>query len=445
MIMTNMQRRFPFLIVALLLIGTSATTLLLSPVFADDSYVAPPVSPPPGTADQPLLTADQLDDLLSPIALYPDPLIAQILPAAANPDDIAAAADWLAAGNDPAGIDDQGWDPSVAAVARYPDVLKMLNNYGDWTSQLGAAFANQQADVFASIQRLRTRAQSAGSLVSTPQQNVVVEQNVIEIIPADPQVIYVPTYDPQICYVQRAPITFSSGFPIGVWLDNDCNWGGGYVVVGGGWRYWRGGRWSPINNQPVFYPGRPGYRPGWDGHPYRWVPPRGRPIYRPPPGRPPMIIPGRPGGGRPIPLPYRPGPRPTPGRPPGINPPRPQPGPSPRPAPSPGPRPALRPQPRQDEDRGRPAPSAPDKLPPPSDVKRDADRGRDSRTPSAPARPAPDRAAPARPAPAPRAPAPAPAREEPRQSSPGPAFGGYGSKQSAGSDSSRGAQSRGRK
>jgi hypothetical protein len=427
------------LLVAALLVGAGVNRS----TYADDANAAPPVTPPSDTSAQPLLTADELDDLLSPIALYPDPLLAQIFPAAAAPDDIAAAAAWLKAGNNPDQIDDQPWDPSVAAVARYPDVLNMMADYGDWTLELGEAFSDQQADVFASVQRLRAKAQSAGTLVSTPQQNVVVDQQVIQIIPADPEIIYVPVYDPQIVYVQPPPgvvvITFGRGYPVGAWLTNDFNWRGGYVVVGGGWRYWRGGRWSPINNRPIYYPGRPGYRPGWDGHPHPWRPRPGRPIYPPRPGRPPGI-PNRPGNGRPLPLPGRPN-RPPSDRP-GINPPRPNPRPG-RPS-------------RPDQDRGRPGspptilpvPSRPDRgggfdgNRPPGDVRRDGNRGRQSRGGGRPAAPAPGSPA-ALPAPRP-APRPAPSNPPARPSSPGPAFGGYGPKDSAGRDSSRGAASRGR-
>ena len=132
--------------------------------YGDDLYNTPPVTPPPASADQPPLTAEQLDDLLSPIALYPDPLLAQILPAAAaDPQDIAAAEAWVAAGNNPNQIDDQPWDPAVQAVARYPTVLKMLADYPDWTDELGDAFTMQQADVAASFQRLRAQAQTAAN------------------------------------------------------------------------------------------------------------------------------------------------------------------------------------------------------------------------------------------------------------------------------------------
>ncbi len=284
-----------------------ATVLACLPVFADGDYTAPPVTPPPEGVGQPPMTADQLDELLSPIALYPDPLLAQILPAAAEPDDIAAAAAWIAAGNDPNQIDDQPWDPSVQAIARYPSVLQMLAGYPDWTAEVGNAFATQQADVAASIQRLRAQAASVGSLVNTQQQTVVSDDDGIQIVPTDPQYVYVPVYDPQVVYVAPPPgivanarITFGPPLATGIWLDNGWSWRGGYIVVGGGWRYWRGGVWVPIYNRPGGWPPyRYGYRPGWDGRPHPWRPRPGRPPYRPP-MRPP-IIPGRPNPNRPWP------------------------------------------------------------------------------------------------------------------------------------------------
>ncbi len=224
-----------------------ATVLACLPAFADGDYTAPPVTPPPEVVSQPPMSADQLDDLLSPIALYPDPLLAQILPAAAEPDDIAAATAWIAAGNDPNQIDDQPWDPSVQAIARYPSVLQMLAGYPDWTTEVGNAFATQQADVAASIQRLRAQATSAGSLVNTQQQTVVTDDDGIQIVPTDPQYVYVPVYDPQVVYVAPPPgivanarITFGPPLATGIWLDNGWSWRGGYIVVGGGWRYCAG-------------------------------------------------------------------------------------------------------------------------------------------------------------------------------------------------------------
>ena len=295
-----------------------------------DLYNQPPVSPPTASADQPPLTAEQLDDLLSPIALFPDPLLAQILPAAPEPQDIAAAAAWIAAGNNPNQLDDQPWDPSVLAIARYPTVLKMLSDFPDWTDDLGYAFATQQADVTESIQRLRAQAQAAGSLVSSPEQEVVSDQGSIQIVPANPQVIYVPVYDPQVVYVVPPPgvvrprITFGPALPVGVWFTNDFDWRGGYVVMGSGWRYRRGGVWISVNNSPAFWPrNRYRYWPGWDGRPQPWRPRPGRPPFRRPPRAP--IIPGRPsrvvrpGTGRPPLTSIRPGNRPSINRPTGGN------------------------------------------------------------------------------------------------------------------------------
>jgi hypothetical protein len=276
----------------------------------------------------------------------------------------------------------------------------MLSDYPDWTDQLGYAFATQQADVTASIQRLRAQAQAAGSLTSTPQQQVVADTSGIQIVPANPQVIYVPVYDPQVVFgppppgvVVNAGITFGPAFPVGVWLTNDFNWGGGYVVVGGGWRYRRGGGWVSVNNNPAFWPrSRFRYRPGWDGRPSRWRPPPGRPTFRPPsrppgrPGKPWFNRPGfnRPGGGRP---PARP-----PGRPPG------RPG---APVNRPGPPTFNRPR-SSPEERGRASgrPSAPTARPGrtgaladidrPNPGQRESDRGRQSRsarsTPAQPSR-----------------------------------------------------------
>lgn len=350
----------------LLLVAAIIAAAGCSASYAEPLYNEPPVAPPPASADEPPLTAEQLDELLSPIALYPDPLLAQILPAATAPQDIAAAQAWIAAGNNPDQIDDQPWDPSVLAIARFPTVLKKLADYPDWTDELGYAFATQQADVAASIQRLRAQAQAAGSLVSTQEQEVVADDGGIQIVPANPQVIYVPVYDPQVVFVAPPPsvvvtprITFGPAFPVGVWLTNDFNWGGGYVVIGGGWRYRRGGAWVPINNRPAYWPRSwYRYRPGWDGRPQRWRPPPGRPPFRPPsrptviPGRPPR--PGGPGGNRPGPgrppaPPGRPGGRPPAARPPVVNRPRPtdenrgRPGPGNRPSGQPGGPPAQRP------------------------------------------------------------------------------------------------------
>jgi hypothetical protein len=206
---------------------------------------APPAEPPVQ-----LLPSDQLDTLLGPIALYPDPLLAQILPAATEPGQVVAAYRYVKAKKDPAKIDAQPWDESVKALARYPDVLKMMDEKLDWTTELGEAFVNQPEDVFNSVQRLRAQAESFGNLKTTPEQVVAKDQNVITIMPADPQIIYVPQYQPQVVYVQQpvnvvAPlITFGAGLALGIWIHNSVNWHSNNVYYyNNGWnnRYPNGG------------------------------------------------------------------------------------------------------------------------------------------------------------------------------------------------------------
>jgi hypothetical protein len=200
--------------------------------------------PPPMPAYQALSPA-QLDQLLGPIALYPDPLIAQILPAATLPTQIVLADRYVSGGGDPNQIDQQPWDPSVQALARYPNVLKWMDDNLYWTTQLGQAFLYQQPDVMNSIQRLRTSAYNVGNLQSTPQQQVINDGGYIEIVPADPQVIYVPVYQPDQVYYQTpygSPfITFSIGFPIGVWLNCDFDWWHHHIIV------WNNGYPRPSN------------------------------------------------------------------------------------------------------------------------------------------------------------------------------------------------------
>ncbi len=181
--------------------------------------------PPPTPAYQPL-SDQELDQLLGPIALYPDPLIAQILPAATLPTQIVMADRYIQGGGDPNQIDQQPWDQSVQAVARYPNVLKWLDDNLAWTTELGEAFINQQPDVMNSVQRLRASAQNLGNLQSTPQQQVVDDGANIEIVPADPDVIYVPEYDPEVIYVNPGIpfIGFGIGCAIGPWLNCDFDW-----------------------------------------------------------------------------------------------------------------------------------------------------------------------------------------------------------------------------
>lgn len=190
--------------------------------------------PPPAPAYT-QLSAAQLDQLLGPIALYPDPLVSIILPAATFPTEIVMADRYVSGGGDPNAIDQQGWDPSVQALAHYPNVLQWMDNNLNWTTQLGQAFANQQQDVMDSIQRLRTEAYNLGNLISTPQQQVVDDNGYIEILPANPDDVYVPDYQADQVYYQQpygAPfISFGVGCAIGPWLYCDFDWRNHHLVT----------------------------------------------------------------------------------------------------------------------------------------------------------------------------------------------------------------------
>jgi len=185
---------------------------------------APPVVPHPD-APSPKYTADELDQMLGPIALYPDPLLSQVLAASTYPQDVAAAGEWLRyhSNASEADINAQGWDPSVKAIARLPEVVQLMAGNMDWTKALGVAFSDQQQEVMDSVQRLRAKAEAAKTLISTPQQQVVRDNDVIEIVPADPDVIYVPQYDTEVVYttpVFAGPfITFGRRCPFGSFFD----------------------------------------------------------------------------------------------------------------------------------------------------------------------------------------------------------------------------------
>ena len=203
------------------------------------------------------LAPEALNELLAPIALYPDALIALILPASTVPADLVLAARYIASNGDPAQIANQPWDDSVKSLVRYPDVLKWMDQNLEWTTALGDAFLDQPADVMNSIQALRAEAIAAGNLTDTPQQRVVREKTCVRIVPAEPEVIYVPQYDPEVVYVQPYSedvgplLTFSAGFAVGSWLNYDCDWDRRGIYVGQwrpGWkrdRDWdRGGDWD---------------------------------------------------------------------------------------------------------------------------------------------------------------------------------------------------------
>ncbi|HWX23124.1 MAG TPA: DUF3300 domain-containing protein [Candidatus Binatia bacterium] len=200
------------------------------------SAVELPPAPPPAPV-APMRSAAELDTMLAPIALYPDPLLAQLLPAATLPEQVVLADRYLRAGGDLNQVDAQPWDNSLKALARYPATLSMLDDNLAWTTELGQAFLNQPADVMDSVQRLRAQARAVGNLVSTPQQTVEVNDGNIEIVPATPEVIYVPVYQPEVVYVRPPPapgrfyISFGAGLAVGAWLNHDCDWHEHEVIV----------------------------------------------------------------------------------------------------------------------------------------------------------------------------------------------------------------------
>ena len=158
-------------------------------------------------AQQANLSASEIDSIVSPIALYPDQLVAQILGAATYPDQVAAASNWVNSNQGLQGdalmqaADKQPWDPSVKALTQFPTVLDQMAKNLAWTSALGDAAYNQQKDVMAAIQRLRQEAKAAGNLKSSQQiQGGAAGPADIVIQPANPQVVYVPTYSPTVVY-----------------------------------------------------------------------------------------------------------------------------------------------------------------------------------------------------------------------------------------------------
>ncbi len=218
---------------------------------------APPAPPPP---DQ-TLSPDQLNDLVAPIALYPDPLLSQVLVAATYPLEVVQAFQWQQRNPGLTGpaltqaAQQQNWDASVQALVIYPDVMKRLNDDVSWTTSLGNAFLAQQQDVMDAVQRMRQKAQQAGKLQSTPQETVATAtdagQPYIDIEPASPDIIYVPVYDP--AWIWGPPLWYP--YPRWWWPPRSFLTGGLFFGFGGpidvgfffgaGWHGWGGWGWHP--------------------------------------------------------------------------------------------------------------------------------------------------------------------------------------------------------
>jgi uncharacterized membrane protein YgcG len=234
----------------------------------------------PGAAEDaaaPAYTTAQIEQVVAPVALYPDALLAQVLMASTYPLEIVEAARWSAANPNVTGkaledaMQQQNWDPSVESLTAFPEVLTMMNEELSWTMKLGDIFLAQQSDVMDAVQRLRAKAKSEGNLETTKEQTVTVApapvtveqkvvveaaepaaapaaaaapQTIIQIEQADPQVVYVPIYNPTVVYgtwpypsyppysyyppgyAAGAVITFGVGMAVGAALWGDCNWGG---------------------------------------------------------------------------------------------------------------------------------------------------------------------------------------------------------------------------
>ena len=195
-------------------------------------------------------TPEQMQQLVAPIALYPDSLVAQILAASTFPEQVVEADRWIQAHPDLEGdnlaqeVDQQSWDSSVKALTAFRSVLANMDKNISWTSSLGDAYYNQQQDVMDAVQAMRQRAQQAGTLESTQQQTVTTQGSTIEIEPASPDVVYIPAYDPWLVYGD--PLVAWPGwyaYP-GVWYDGPyLSFGAGFGIgyfrgYGWGWGHW---------------------------------------------------------------------------------------------------------------------------------------------------------------------------------------------------------------
>jgi len=238
-------------------------------------------------------TPEQLQQLVAPIALYPDALVAQILAASTYPTEIVEADRWVQQHSDLKGeqlaqaVDQQSWDPSIKAMTQFPSVLASMDKNLSWASALGDAYVNQQQAVLDAVQTMRKRAQQAGNLESTPQENVTTQGQTVVIQPANPEVVYVPAYDPWTVY--GPPLVAYPGwvwypglYAVGPGISFGVGWGVGfYAGFGWGWHHW-GADWRDRRvdfdhdryishsrtfiDRNHFYRGGPGFHGGPDFH-----------------------------------------------------------------------------------------------------------------------------------------------------------------------------------
>jgi len=211
--------------------------------------------------DKPDFRPEEIDQLTAPIALYPDDLLAQTLVASTYPLEIVQAARFVQQNKELKGeklieaAKDKDWDPSVKAMLQFPEVLLMMDEKIEWTENLGDAFLDQQRDVMESVQRLRRKADESGNLKTTKEQKVIVEKETQTIViqPANPEVVYVPSYNPTVVYgtwpypayppypvypygyVATAAFSFMAGVAIGAawggWGGWGCGWGNNEINI----------------------------------------------------------------------------------------------------------------------------------------------------------------------------------------------------------------------
>jgi Protein of unknown function (DUF3300) len=221
-------------------------------------FLALPPSVVAQQAGAAVLKPEELDQVLATIALYPDPLISQILMASTYPLEIVQADRWAKQNASLKGdalgkaLEAQDWDPSVKSLVNFPQVLTMMSEKLDWTQKLGDAFLEDEKRVLDTIQSLRAKAQASGNLKTTKEQTVIVEEKIIKIEPANPQVIYVPSYNPTVVYgawpypayppyayyppgyLAGSAFSFAAGVGLGMawgYAWGNTNWGGGDVNI----------------------------------------------------------------------------------------------------------------------------------------------------------------------------------------------------------------------
>jgi hypothetical protein len=194
------------------------------------------------------LSSAELNQLVAPIALYPDALVAQIAAAATYPTEVVEAERWMEQHSDLRGqalaqaVDQQPWDPSVKALTQFSSVLASMDKNLSWTSSLGEAYVDEPQNVLSAVQVMRRRAQQAGNLTSTSQETVTNDGETIAIAPADPEVVYVPEYDPWTVY--GAPVAFYPdwiGVPGAFYYGPGIDFGIGiglFAGFGWGWHHW---------------------------------------------------------------------------------------------------------------------------------------------------------------------------------------------------------------